>query len=115
MDIIINSTGHGTMGRVGIYNKVMDNTEDIPLVPDSHVTIVRVSNDLVAKYFYYVIKNLQPYFEKQGEGSTNQEELKASIIKSVLVPLPPLAEQKRIVAKLEKLLPLCDTLTKAQQ
>lgn len=27
-----------------------------------------------------------------------------------LIPLPPLAEQKRIVAKLEKVLPLCDRL-----
>ena len=32
------------------------------------------------------------------------------IIKNTLIPLPPLAEQKRIVARLEELLPLCEGL-----
>ena len=36
--------------------------------------------------------------------------LSANALHSLIVPLPPLAEQKRIVAKLEKLLPLCERL-----
>ena len=36
-----------------------------------------------------------------GEGSTNQKELKIDTIANLIVPLPPLAEQKRIVEKIE--------------
>ena len=46
--------------------------------------------------------------EKLGSGSTNQTELSAGVVKALLFPLPPLAEQKRIVAKIEELLPLVD-------
>jgi type I restriction enzyme S subunit len=33
-----------------------------------------------------------------------------SKFENLMIPLPPLAEQKRIVAKLEELLPLCERL-----
>jgi type I restriction enzyme S subunit len=33
-----------------------------------------------------------------------------SVLNSMWIPLPPLAEQKRIVAKLEEILPLCEKL-----
>ena len=39
---------------------------------------------------------------------TLQANLFQDAIKNLIVPLPPLAEQKRIVAKLEELLPLCE-------
>ena len=109
-DIVINSTGTGTMGRVGIYIVEKDNKSAVPLVPDSHVTIIRISNNMDAQYVYTVLKSQQSYFESQGDGSTKQKELKAAVIKSLLIPLPPLAEQKRIVAKLEHLLQLCQQL-----
>ena len=44
--------------------------------------------------------------------ATAQPGLAVNKINSVLLPLPPLAEQKRIVARLEELLPLCDRLKK---
>lgn len=109
-DIIINSTGIGTMGRVGFYNAFKDNINRVPLVPDSHVTVVRVSSHVFTMYIYNVLKCLQPYLESQGDGSTKQKELKASIIQNVCIPLPPLDEQKRIVDRLEQLLSLCEEL-----
>ncbi|MBR4369776.1 MAG: restriction endonuclease subunit S, partial [Victivallales bacterium] len=107
MDIVINSTGNGTLGRVGIYRD-NDNPNNLPIVPDSHVTVIRSSITICTEYVFHTLKYYQPYMEKLGSGSTNQTELSANIIKSLVFPLPPLAEQKRIVAKIEELLPLVD-------
>lgn len=108
-DIVVNSTGTGTMGRVGLFRDT-DRIGDMPIVPDSHVTVVRFGNVSTALYMYYYLKSQQEYLEENGDGSTNQKELKPLTIMNLLVPLPPLAEQERIVAKLDKLLPLCDSL-----
>ena len=107
MDIVINSTGNGTLGRVGFYRD-SDNPRHLAVVPDSHVTVVRVAKSLCAKYALYGLKYYQPYMEKLGAGSTNQTELSANVIKALLIPLPPLAEQRRIVAKIEELTPYID-------
>ena len=45
--------------------------------------------------------------------ATAQPGLAVSNINTVLLPLPPLAEQQRIAARLEELLPLCDGLLSA--
>lgn len=108
-DIVINSTGGGTMGRVGIFHDT-DRIDDMSIVPDGHVTIIRACDTIDYKYLYYVIKHNQKYLETQGEGSTNQTELKPLTIASLVIPLPPLAEQHRIVAKIEEILPYCDKL-----
>ena len=111
-DIVINSTGTGTMGRVGFFGSE-DNKTGKPIVPDSHVTVVRTSKKVHDKYLYSVLKNSQQYLEKNGEGSTNQKELKAATIQNMLIPIPPLSEQHRIVAKIEELMPLVDQYDKA--
>ncbi len=108
-DIVINSTGNGTLGRVGMYRDA-DNPRQLLVVPDSHVTVIRTLQTICVEYVYYVLKHYQPYMEKLGTGSTNQTELSASTVRALLLPLPPLAEQERIVAKIEELLPLCGRL-----
>ena len=47
---------------------------------------------------------------KRYNNGTAQPNLSAGDLTKFLIPLPPLSEQKRIVEKLEKLLPLCDGL-----
>ena len=111
-DIVINSTGNGTLGRVGIYRD-SDNPNKLPVVPDSHVTVIRVGEKVSVEYVFYGLKHYQPLLEKLCSGSTNQTELSASTVKPLLFPLPPLAEQKRIVAKIEELMPLVDRYEKA--
>ena len=106
-DIVLISTGNGTLGRVGIYRN-SDNPNGRPIVSDSHVTIIRTNIHVDSEFVFYALKYYQPYMEKLGSGSTNQTELSARVVKALLFPLPPLAEQKRIVAKIEELLPLVD-------
>lgn len=106
-DIVINSTGTGTLGRVGFFLK---KDLDSIIVPDSHVTIIRTSKNVYAKYIFYVLKLSQNIFERMGEGSTKQKELRPSSLAKYILPIPPLAEQHRIVARLEELLSLCQQL-----
>jgi len=91
-DIVINSTGTGTLGRVGFIDSLVAK----PIVPDSHVTIVRSNDEIASFYIFVLLKSLQPYLEKSGEGSTNQKELKPHTIQDIYVPIPPIEEQKKI-------------------
>ena len=106
-DIVINSTGTGTLGRVGFFSRG-DNPENNNVVPDSHVTVIRSSQNIANDYLFVTLKRQQEDIEKLGEGSTNQKELKPLTIANILIPVPPLAEQERIVERLEELLPRVD-------
>ena len=105
-DVVINSTGGGTMGRVGYYEtKVPEGIKGV--YPDSHVTVIRSVGNINQRYLYYILKHNQPVLEDCGTGSTNQTELKPAVLANFVIPLPPLEEQEEIVKKVEELLPLC--------
>ena len=96
-DVVINSTGTGTLGRVGIYHTT-DNHLGLPIVPDSHVTVIRAARSIQSVYVYGFMKANQSKLEKKGEGSTDQKELKPPTLKEMLIPIPPYFEQERIAA-----------------
>ena len=104
-DIVVNSTGNGTLGRIGVF-RGSDRINDCIIVPDSHVTTIRVNAALISDYIYYALTYYQPYLEKNCSGSTNQTELKPAVIANLFIPVPPYAEQSRIVKKLSEVLPL---------
>ena len=65
-------------------------------------------------YVYYVVSLFSsPYvkFYLGGESvGTTMSNLNHTILSKMPIPLPPLAEQRRIVAKLDEILPLCERL-----
>lgn len=115
-DLLWNSTGTGTVGRINVLKDVEANT----LVADSHVTVIRplqVNSDFLWCYIAApgIQSRIAPGHEKSlVSGTTNQVELNTSAVQPLVVPLPPLAEQHRIVAKVDELMALCDKLEQQQ-
>ena len=101
-DILWNSTGTGTVGRLAIYYDKL-NPYKIA-VADSHVTVIRLCS-INSQYIYYYLSSpqVQIGIEDICDGSTNQKELSLTTVKEYLIPIPPLKEQERIVAKIEQI------------
>ena len=111
-DVLWNSTGTGTIGRAVIVPNL---SEDQLLVADSHVTVVRpiiISPDYLWRWIQ--TPTVQNTIESMASGSTNQIELATSTVTAHPIPIPPLAEQHRIVAKIDELMALCDRLESEQ-
>lgn len=74
--------------------------------------VVRGNKYVLPEYIYCFFKN--PAFLKSGErimrGVAGQQRVPSEYVYNSLIPLPPLPEQHRIVAKLEQLMQLCDDL-----
>ena len=110
-DLLWNSTGTGTIGRLSRVT-----APAVGLVCDSHVTLVRCAQ-LDPEFIRCWLRSAYVYgtIEGKASGSTNQVELTLQMALSQPVPLPPLAEQHRIVAKVDELMLLCDQLEFAQK
>ena len=79
----------------------------------TELTVVRTINDTVLpEYLLWLFKT--EYFIANGvksfTGTAGQQRIHKDYLATCLIPLPPLAEQKRIVAKLDEILPLCERL-----
>jgi type I restriction enzyme S subunit len=84
LDVLINSTGTGTLGRVAQCWFEPEATTF-----DSHVTVARPSGEVDPFWFGYALLELQRVFEGMGDGATNQKELSTRRIAKTRLPVPP--------------------------
>ncbi len=103
-DILLIKDG-ATTGVVTVNNL------DEPFSLLSSVALIKVPEDVCAWFLVYVLRSDLFYksirAQMKGTGITR---ITLKQIEPLLIPLPPLAEQKGIVARLEELLPLCERL-----
>ena len=96
----------GDCGRAAIWNY------DEKVCIQNHVHRIRPYKEVSIEYFYYLFYLYKFTGRLKGHGVAIQG-LSSEAIHKVLCPLPPLAEQKRVVAKIEELLPYLDRYEKA--
>lgn len=115
-DLMWNSTGLGTLGRLAIYTKDVNPYKCA--VADSHVTVIRTLPEWAVYdylYSYFAGPSVQRVIESKASGSTKQKELALSTVLDYLVPVPPLEEQRRISARIDLLMPMVDRLEKLER
>ena len=93
----------GDIGRAAIWNY------DYPMRIQNHIHRLRSYAPVEVYFFYYVFYLYKRAGLIGGKGIGIQG-LSSNAIDKLLIPLPPLAEQKKIVAKIEELMQYCDKL-----
>lgn len=89
-DVLVNSTGVGTLGRVATVRGLKEEA-----TADSHVTICRADADRISKVvFSLFLEGQQPLIETMGHGSTGQTELSPSSLAALRIPVAPSQIQK---------------------
>lgn len=103
-DILTNIVG-ASIGRTAIYDR-----DDLANINQA-VCLIRLINK---RFNGYITKYLNSYVAykimMKDKVDTARANISLTNISDFIVPLPPLAEQKRIVAKLDEILPLCKKL-----
>lgn len=109
-DVLLNITG-ASIGRVTTAPPEMAGAR-----VNQHVAIIRPTKELDAPFLakYLASPAIQRMIDDVQVGAT-REALTKGMIEKFQIPLPPLAEQKRIVAKVDELMALCDRLEAQQQ
>ncbi len=92
-DVLINSTGTGTAGRVAQIWHVPE-----PTTLDGHMILMRPSQEMDPLYYGYAVKSFQAQIEKFAEGSTGQTEINRRRLQDEIIIRFPLSmeEQKSI-------------------
>lgn len=97
------------IGRVGFYCGSVHLTPKEAWVTDNAFITTFPENSIDREYLIYMLRHMNL---GKSHNATAQPVVSGKKIYPLLFPLPPLAEQKRIVSKIEELLPYCDQLVK---
>lgn len=95
------------IGRVGFYCGSVHVTEKECWVTDNAFITTYPQDSIDRAFLVYMLRHMDL---GQNNNATAQPVVSGKKIYPLLFPLPPLGEQKRIVAKLEEILPLCKRL-----
>lgn len=97
-DVLVNSTGVGTLGRVAQVKSVIE-----PTIVDSHITIVRPQKNLFFDPFFgWAMVYVEDLIKELGSGASGQTELSRTTLKELEIAYTEsIAEQKSIVKKLD--------------
>ena len=100
-DLLINSTGEGTLGRASLVGR-----EQSGLFLDSHLLLLRLRTDLVNPCFFAHLFNsrlIQCQVEQlKGAQATKQTELGVENVRRIRFPLPPLEIQQALGAQADR-------------
>lgn len=100
-DILFNSTGQGTAGRCAFVREIPD---DIKLITDSHMLLLRCNSYFEARCLNYVLYSYERNIQSFMDGSTGQGELDKIKLFNLLVKIPSdNTEQEKIASVLSAL------------
>ena len=91
---------YGSIGKLGIANRELATNQAIAFA---------LENEINMKYLFYYLLSIRSDLNRLGKGAT-QLNISQTVLKSYPFPLPPLAEQHRIVEKIESYFSFLDTI-----
>ena len=105
-DILFARTG-GTVGKSYLVKEVPKDA-----IYAGYLIRTRYSNNLSPEYLKFFMESELYWIQlRNGTIATAQPNCNGKTLANMLVPIPPLAEQKRIVAKIEEIMPMIERLT----
>ncbi len=108
-DVVLNTLGTGSIGRSNIYKY------EHRMLTDGHPFVFRTGSKYSPDLLYYYFQVNETQIINSANGSTNQKFLSLRSFAKYCIPLPPLIEQERIVARIESLFNKLDEAKKKTQ